>query len=78
MITAIKHRQRRLLLSWNVKRPRHILTSTENPDVVNLEQECAALLIDQFVLYDACTSERELLGLLVENVALLLTWLEQV
>ena len=38
-------------------------TSTEDPNIADLEQECAAFLINQFVLdYDRPT-ERELLGL---------------
>ena len=42
-----------------------VRTAAEDPDVVDLEEEGTALLIDQFILHDERTPECELLGLRV-------------
>jgi len=47
-------------------------TTTEDSDIVDLEQECQALLINKFVLNDAYTTKCDLLFLQIEDVTALL------
>ena len=51
-----------------------ILTSAEHADVVDLEQERAPWLVDQFVLDDLDSAETNLFCLDIERILLLDAW----